>query len=245
VVLRRRRRSAPGRERGAVAVEAALTLPIIVVLLLGITDLGFLLRDQIAITAFARVGARTASALPRYGTTTGHAFGPSFARSAADAMARSSDSLPREAIDYIWIYLANDQGYPSQSLNWQSDTTSEIIADQSPPYGVASTNCQPQYCLAYRWVDGTPGRFELMSTHALWDPVSINACRDDPSAPQAMSVGVYVQATHRWVGGLFPGGSTKVKARTVMKFEPVRPDFPGNPDPTEFRPPGCQPGGSP
>jgi hypothetical protein len=212
------RRPAGGwrESRGAVAVEAVLVLPLVIVLLLGVTDLGFLLRDYVAATAYARVGARTASALPRMGMTA--ADPTSFAGQAADAMARSSTSLDPNDIDAVWVYLAGPDGHPQGSDSFDS------------------ASCHPSICIAYRWVDGSPGAFEWVS--GTWDPASINACLADPAA---QSVGVFVQVTHPWVAGFFPGGSTTIRAHTVMKFEPLMPTSPPLVPPPAYRTAGCKP----
>jgi Flp pilus assembly protein TadG len=50
-----------GRENGQSAVELALVLPIVLLLLLGIVQFGSLFRDYIALTDATRIGARQAS----------------------------------------------------------------------------------------------------------------------------------------------------------------------------------------
>jgi Flp pilus assembly protein TadG len=50
-----------GRDRGAVAVEMALVLPILIVLVFGVIDFGRLFNAQIAVTQAAREGARLAA----------------------------------------------------------------------------------------------------------------------------------------------------------------------------------------
>lgn len=54
-----RRRAA--RDRGAAAVEAALVLPLLLMLVFGIIDFGRMLNAQITVTEAAREGARAAS----------------------------------------------------------------------------------------------------------------------------------------------------------------------------------------
>lgn len=221
------------------AVEAAIVLPLLLVLALGTIEVALLLRDHVAATTFARAGARTASAEPRFGTNTagfghtGTGSTSSFAQDAADAMQRASSTLARDSIDFIRVYLANRQGYPSQTVGgWASDGTSDF------------SSCPPSTCVQYRWVEGTggnPGRFTWQS--GSWDPRTINACIGDNGV---QSVGVLVQVDHPWVVGFFGGGSTKVRANTVMRFEPLTRDNPRNPAdlPTATEPgffPGCKP----
>ncbi|MET9631276.1 TadE/TadG family type IV pilus assembly protein [Lentzea sp. NPDC006480] len=49
------------RDRGATAVEVALLMPVILVLIMGIIDFGFALRAQITLTQAAREGVRVAA----------------------------------------------------------------------------------------------------------------------------------------------------------------------------------------
>ena len=55
-----RRRERP--DRGAVAVEAALITPVLVLLVFGIIEFGLAFRDWLAVTSAVRAGARTAAA---------------------------------------------------------------------------------------------------------------------------------------------------------------------------------------
>jgi Flp pilus assembly protein TadG len=57
----RRRRDRCGRDRGAAAIEFALLLPLLLLIIFGIIDFGRALNTQITITQAAREGARLAS----------------------------------------------------------------------------------------------------------------------------------------------------------------------------------------
>lgn len=49
------------RDRGQAAVELALALPLVCVVLLGVVQVGVIVRDQLAVQAAAREGARAAA----------------------------------------------------------------------------------------------------------------------------------------------------------------------------------------
>lgn len=177
--------------------EAAILVPVLAIIAFGMIETALLLRDHVSATTLARAGARVASAEPRYGTVAGHNGGPSFAQDAADSVERAGATLPRRALDYIWVYDATNLPNPTAS------------------------DCPGSLCVAYRWNDlpAPNGRFVYQG--GSWDPDDINACIGDPAA---QTVGVRIQVDHPWLVGFFPGTGTKVRATTVMKFEPLYPD---------------------
>ena len=67
--LRKRVRS----ERGAELIEFALTLPLLLLLVLGIIEFGFLFQEYEVVTNSAREGARLAALIPSAGYTTDEA----------------------------------------------------------------------------------------------------------------------------------------------------------------------------
>ena len=81
--LRKRVRS----ERGAELIEFALTLPLLLLLVLGIIEFGFLFQEYEVVTNSAREGARLAALIPSAGYTTD------------DAKARATDYLTAGGLD--------------------------------------------------------------------------------------------------------------------------------------------------
>lgn len=206
-------------ERGSVAVEAALVLPILIIVLFGIVEMSLMVRDKIAITAATRVGARAASTTAAVMSgpgdcqyrdsdaplcTTLNSPAPGLAELAADAIQSSGSSMSKDLIDYILVYQANDKGYPGAN----GQTTMPASCS-----GYAN-------CVKFRWVDGAgtdaAGRFRYVN--GSWASKSVNAC-----AGQADSVGVYLHITHRFFTGLF-ADSVGMDDRAVARFEPLPPD---------------------
>lgn len=195
-------------ERGAVAVEAALVLPILFTVLFGIVDLSMLVRDEISTTSATRVAARIAAtgagAGPGTCPTGPNApvctpeSSPALAQAAADAIQRSGMSMPKESIDYILVYKANDDGYPGSA---DEDT--------------ALTSCAGfPACVMFIW-DKDASKFRFDS--GAWDSKTIAACLNSSDM-----VGVYMAATHDWASGVF-GSSIGVADRAVSRFEPLDP----------------------
>ena len=92
-----------GTDRGAVAVEAALVIPLLLVMVFGILDTGLYLRDVSAVTAATRHGVRIASAEPRR---------VSMVDDVAQAVAAASTVLAADSIDELWVYQAGNDGFP-------------------------------------------------------------------------------------------------------------------------------------
>ena len=88
-------------DRGAVAVEAALIVPLLLLLLFGIVDTALWLRDVSAVASATRHGARIASAEPRRA---------SMPADVASAVAGSA--LSPDALDELWVYQAGPTGFP-------------------------------------------------------------------------------------------------------------------------------------
>jgi hypothetical protein len=100
---RLRRRLDGARDRGAVAVEAAIITPILILLLVGLVEFGLVFKDQLAVTSAVRAGARIASAEPRLAT---------FATDAADAVAHEGSALDMTQVKSLWVYKADSTGHP-------------------------------------------------------------------------------------------------------------------------------------
>lgn len=198
---RRHGRDRRATETGALAIEAALVFPFILLLLAGIVEWSLVLRDQIEVTSLARAGARTASALAPAHPWVAPAV--PFTGQVVDSMVRAASSLPLGSVRYILVYEANAQGFPGSS--------------GSTVMSCAGTEAT---CDRYDWDpvanNGLGGFVRAAGTG--WTGQDINSCLGSGG----MSVGVYLASDHQMLTGLF--GSTKqLAASTVMRFEPRSP----------------------
>jgi hypothetical protein len=91
------------RQRGAVAVEAALVTPFIVALFLAIVEFGMVFMDSLAVSSSVRAGARLASAEARTST---------YASDAASQVAREGSALDLTHVKELWVYKAAADGTP-------------------------------------------------------------------------------------------------------------------------------------
>lgn len=86
-----------GRDSGAVAVEAALVSLFLFVLLFGIVESGFLLKDWITVSAAARAGARMGASQPRM---------PNFASDSTAQVSNAIAGLNPANLQEVWVYKA-------------------------------------------------------------------------------------------------------------------------------------------
>lgn len=198
---RRRERS----ERGAVVVEAALVTPLLMLLIFGIIEMALLMKDDVALTSAVRNGGRIASANADAGPggvaaldgsclspcTPGNS--PMFAQMAANAIQTAGSALPKDSIQELWIYKANDKGYPGANGN-------TVMS--------CGTNC-----VKFKW-QANDDQFRYFS--GSWASTSVNACAN--SNPDV--VGVYLRAEHSFLTGFFSDGLT-IDDHAVFTFEPL------------------------
>ena len=120
----RRRKRILG-DRGASAVEAAIVTPVVMVLLFGIIELGFVFKDYLAVAGAVRAGVRTASANPRMAT---------FAQVAANKVAQTGGAMNFSDVKQLWVFKVDP-------------TTNKTIGFTN------FSDCS--YCVKFRWDSGT------------------------------------------------------------------------------------------
>jgi hypothetical protein len=213
--LRPRSRRRGRGQRGAVAVEAALVTPVLIILVFGIIEFALIMRDYVAVSSAVRVGARIASANAGAGVCSAQASpctpatSPALTQQAADAIRQAGTAMPKDSIDYIFVYQANKNGYPAPagtaSASIPSNTSTTMPSTLAGCASVAN-------CVAYKWVDASD---KFAYQNGAWDTTTINAC---PTT--SYNVGVFMHATHSNITGFF-GKTIGLGDRTVMKFEPL------------------------
>jgi len=190
-------------DRGAVAVEAALVTPLILLLIVGVIELSLLMRDNVSLTSAVRNGGRTASANAGAGaggtnedgdciSPCSPANAPMFAQLAANAIERAGSAMPKDSITDLWVYKANDEGYPG--------------ADGSKTMTCGSN------CVKYKWVKAKD-QFRYLS--GTWTSSTVNACTNNTD-----SVGIYIRAEHKFITGFFVD-KLAIEDHAVFNFEPL------------------------
>src|SRR6476661_7104558 len=103
------------RERGAVLVETAILIPVILIITFGLIEFSSAYQSSSVASAAARTAARTASA---------EALLTNYATDAAAAAATALKTVPADEPLEMWVYRANTAGYP-----------------ESGGFSTCSTNC--------------------------------------------------------------------------------------------------------
>lgn len=202
-------------ERGASALEFALTVPMLLMFLVGTVELGMFMKDYVSMSSSVRAGARTASAAADAGPGECTAAvplctpqkAPMLAQAAANTMQTAGTAMNTDDIQWVMIYKANTAGFPGT--------------------GTTVPAACPSNCVKYVW-DAGLNKFRY--AEGAWDSKTVNAC-----VSQSDSVGVAMRADHNWMTGLMSGlmgGDKEMTERTVMKFEPLEQDRckPGTPN---------------
>ncbi len=131
----RRRKPALG-DRGASAVEAAIVTPVVMALLFGIIELGFVFKDYLAVAGAVRAGVRTASANPRMAT---------FAQVAANKVAQTGGAMNFSDVQQLWVFKVDP-------------TTNKTIGFSN------FSDCN--YCVKFKWDSGAKAFVPLTDTWA-------------------------------------------------------------------------------
>jgi|SRR5690242_6939423 Flp pilus assembly protein TadG len=178
-------------ERGAALVEAALIIPLILLIVFGAIEYGFAFKDAAAVAGAARSGARIASAEPR---------DPNMPQDAATAVATALHNFPHVPSPEIWVYLSGDNGYPLGTSNFAS--------------------CGLD-CVKYTTTWNTSTDSFQLNTPTGSIPINDEHVCPTDSAATWSRVGVYVKATHqKIITNLLPSPTT-LTDHAVFRLEPV------------------------
>lgn len=105
-------------DRGVSAVEAAIVVPVFLLLVIGVIEFGLAFKDQLAVTSAVRAGARLASSEPR---------SASFATDAAVQVANEASALDMSGVTSLWVYKADATGHPMGAGGSFSSCSSSCI----------------------------------------------------------------------------------------------------------------------
>ncbi|MHB1140039.1 MAG: TadE/TadG family type IV pilus assembly protein [Microthrixaceae bacterium] len=194
-----RRVHARRSQRGAVMVEAALVLPVMILIVVGILEFGLLFTTYSTTTASTRSGARLAAT--------------SYAQAGTVTSAQTAAAEQIAAATAADLKVLNN-GTPVGMAIYRVDAAS---TDGAPSGGYPSSNmasgCTTN-CIKFHWNAATQA---FVYSSGSW--TNPDACLPAP----VDSIGVYVQTEHDYITGFF-GQKRKVEGHTVMRLEPLPTD---------------------
>jgi hypothetical protein len=178
-------------ERGVTLLETAIVLPMLLMLAIGMAEVGFLVIDQMAVANAAREGARVGAAAGPYEDATG----------TIDA-----DDLILRSVEQALCHLEN--GRPERVLIYPADANGGfanlgLINEYVLPVA-SSLNCT------------SAGATAFVCITCPWDPVT-----RDNTPPDLDDLGVEIEYKHDPILGFFPfSGLLDLSDRAVMRIEP-------------------------
>ena len=169
-------------------VETAILIPVIVLITFGLIEFSSAYQSASVATAASRSAARTASA---------EALLSNYALDAAAAATTAVKTIPSDEPVEMWIYRANDKGYPG--------------ADGFTTFSSCSTKC-----ISYPWSVSLK-KFDTASPGGGgWLASTQYACNSN----QWDSVGVYIKLNHKFITKLF-GANIALTDHAVFRLEPA------------------------
>jgi hypothetical protein len=192
-MIARRRQSSRrvGDQRGVTLLETAIVIPLLLMLAIGLAEVGFLVIDQMAVANAAREGARVGAAAGPYDDTIAMV-------DADDLILRSVEQalchLENGRAERVLIYAADASGGPISSTK-----TNEYVLPVAASLNCTSTGASSFVCATCPWLPGTR----------------------DNVPPDLDDIGVEVEYKHNPILGFFPfDGLLDLSDRAVMRIEP-------------------------
>jgi hypothetical protein len=181
------RLTAGRRDAGAVLVEAGIALPLLMILIFGVVEVGALVRKAAVVSETVRAASLT--------------LGNKGSSSDADLAAVTAvvDGMGRWSTDVetIIVYRVRtaDTGQPSNQCLGNGALNSGGRMNECNVYDQATVQ---------KIVDGTLGPSD-MGQGTCPGELAKFWCATDRDATSTDRIGVYVRMRHTWVAGLFPG----------------------------------------
>lgn len=169
-------------ERGAAAVEFAIIVPVLVLLTFGIIEFSSAYHDESLTSDAARAGARIGSSM---------ATDAGMPAAVASAVNSALSTMPSDQPQELWVYKANNAGYPGNGTSFSS----------------CSTNC-----IKYTWSQGAKA---FTGGSGSWSMSNNQVC----TMPYDQ-IGVYLKVQHPYVTKMF-GSTITLTDHAVFRFEPV------------------------
>ncbi len=150
------------KEKGASLIEAALLLPMLILLAVGISEIGFLVIDYVTVTNSAREGARTGAAAADYNDTM---LGVDADDLILESVEEAVCNLKFGTVQEVSIFKADSNGDPIVgSVNHYVPSLGGLQCDNSANGFVCDNGCP--WAPASR--DRTPPGFDVLGVEVIF-----------------------------------------------------------------------------
>ena len=192
-------------DRGAVLVEAAFVLPILLTLVFGIDEFGFAWRDKISVETATRAGARTASNL---GPTAQADY------NTLQTVLSAVSSIPTANIDLIIIFDATTSGTPSATCL----AGTPVANNSAPPNN--GTGCNVYTSAQFSLPSSSFGISCSSGPDRYWCPTGAARQNSMSQTNGPAYVGVYVKAHRSFITKIFGTTGPTMTSTSVLRLEP-------------------------
>ncbi len=217
------------RDRGATLIEAAIVMPVIMLILFGVLEMGMLFRNYLSVTQLTRDGARSASAF-------GRDFDADFR--SVSIMKNTVDVITSGDVKRVVIFDATegrenarvpevcktaDPTIPTSINPPPADLNANIF--KHPSELTAAENSAITRCNIFTpdtWLDADRYGCDDLGNAGDVPDFDLNWCphvRDVSSEDGTDYVGIWIEFEHQWVTGLF-GDTIDITETTIMRIEP-------------------------
>lgn len=199
----------PGRltgDDGAVLVEAALAIPFLVLLMLGVLEFGYAWRNENIVNSSVRAASRSA---------TQSLSNPQADRFALESYLGTVAQGRNLTTNKIIVYKIDESTNPNGTVPASCLTATTSGA---PPYGVSGV------CNVYIPSQWTPANLVSANFGCAAGDYDVNFCPTTartallPATPT--TVGVYADVTYRMLTKVIPGSTLNFSDRSVARVEP-------------------------
>lgn len=196
---RRHDRPAGPRERGAVLVEMALLVTLLITLVLGVFEIGMAWSDHQDITQASRSGARVGSQLGK------------------------SVQTDNQLLRAVQASLQDQASTVTRIVVYEADANGDMPAackTASAPYS-GSAHCNVYNAATFSQL-GTASKWGSGAACGTLDNNWCSATARNNTQDGATYLGVYVEVERQFLTGLFGGGTHRMSESTVMRIEPAQ-----------------------
>lgn len=191
------------RERGASIIEAAFITPVFVLLIFGIFEMGFMLRNYTVVSSASSDAARAASV---------YANAPEADFLTLQAMEHSLNKVGLENIEMMVIYHATGPGDSVPPSCLQTPPSSSQECNQYTPTDFFANNVDAMGVPTGNW-GCEPAALDLG-----WCPLNRETAISAVNGPD--HVGIYIRFTHNYITGLM-GTSRTFEVDRIARLEPT------------------------